>query len=228
MDDMTVSEHQHAGPTALVVGAGPGIGLSVARRVAEEGFSVGLVARDPERLAKLAATLEEGGATVATERADASVPEDLQGAVARLQDKLGPADVVCFSPLPSTALIKPVLETSASDLSASLALNVGGAAALVGAVAPGMIERRRGTLLFTTGSGALRPSADRAASAVTTAAESMYVGLLHEALAPYRVHVGHVAIVGAVGPGLEHEPDSVAEALWSHHVERDRALTVLE
>ena len=109
-----------------------------------------------------------------------------------------------------------------------IGLSTGGAAAVVGAVAPAMAERGGGTLLFTTGSGALRPSPERAASAVTTAAESTYVALLHEALAPHGVHAGQVAIVGAVGPGLKHEPDTVAEALWAHHVSRDAGLTVLE
>lgn len=207
---MTVSELQES-RTVLVVGAGPGIGLSVARRFAREGYRVGLIARDPDRLAKLAATLEESGASVDSESADASVPEELRAAIHRIEDRLGPVDVVCFSPLSSVALIKPVLETTAADLTTSLALNVGGAAAVVGAVVPSMVERRRGTLLFTTGSGALRPSPERAASAVTTAAETAYVGILHEALAPHGVHAAQVAIV-----------------LWDQHVSRDRALTVLE
>lgn len=223
---MALSEHRPQ--TILIVGAGPGIGLAAAQRFASEGFRVGLVARDAGRLDKLASTLEESGVTVECEAADASMPDDLQAAVGRLQDRLGAFDVVLFSPLPSTALIKPVLDTTAADLSASLALNVGGAASVVRAVAPTMVERGSGTLLFTTGSGALRPSPERTASAVTTAAESTYVALLHEALAPHGVHAGQVAIVGAVGPGLKHEPGTVADALWQQHVSRDRALTVLE
>jgi len=221
---MTDIQHK----TIIVVGAGPGIGLSVARRFAREGYDVGLVARDRGRLSALAQALREAGATVELEAADASVPAELSDALKSLVNRLGRADVVCFSPLPAIPLIKPVLDSTPEDLTASLALNVGGAAATVQAIVPAMIERASGTLLFTSGSGALRPSPERAASAITTAAESTYVALLHEALAPHGVHAGQVAIVGPVGAGEKHEPDAVAEALWDHHVRRDAPLTVLE
>ena len=214
--------------TLFVVGAGPGIGLAVARRFAREGFRVGLVARNATRLETLADTLRDEGTKVETSAADASDPGELRTALEGLAAAMGSPDVVCFSPLPSIGLIKPVLDTTADDLATSLALNVGGAAATVGAVVPGMLDRGAGTLLFTTGSGALRPSSDRAASAVTTAAESMYVRLLHDALAPRGIHVSQAVIVGAVGPGERHEPATIAEVLWTQHVHRDRALTVIE
>jgi short-subunit dehydrogenase len=121
-----------------------------------------------------------------------------------------------------------VLDTSADDLGAALALGVVGAAATARAVVPAMVLAGTGTLLFTTGSGALRPTPDRAASAVTTTAVTAYVGLLHDALADTGVHVAHVVISGAVGPGLKHEPDTVAEELWRRHLDRHRALTVLD
>jgi short-subunit dehydrogenase len=104
---------------------------------------------------------------------------------------------------------------------------VGGAATVVGSVVPGMLERGHGTLLFTTGSGALHPSPQRAASAVTTAAETTYVQLLHEELAPHGVHAAQVVIVGPVGEGAQHEPAAVANELWRQHVTRDRTPTVL-
>lgn len=213
--------------TMVVVGAGPGIGLAAARRFAREGYRIGLIARDPAKLDDLAGQVGDENTVVATEAADASVPAALQAALERLGRRLGPPDVVCFSPLPAVALIKPVLETSADYLAASLALNIGGAATVVGSVVPGMLERGHGTLLFTTGSGALQPSPQRAASAVTTAAETTYVQLLHDELAPHGIHAGQVIIVGPVGEGRQHEPAAVADELWNQHVTRDRTPTVL-
>jgi NAD(P)-dependent dehydrogenase (short-subunit alcohol dehydrogenase family) len=195
--------------TLVVVGAGPGIGIAAARRFAREGWAVGLLARSGDRLAALADSLTPA-ARWAT--ADATDPVSIASGLEALD--IGVPDTVLFSPLPSTALIKPVLDTSPRDLMAALTLSAGGPAGLVSAVAPGMIDRGSGTLLFTSGSGALTPSADRAASAVATTALTVYVRLLHDALRPHGVHVAHLTISGAVGSGLVHEPDAVAELLW--------------
>ena len=212
----------------VVVGAGQGIGLSVARRFAAAGSAVGLVARSADRLRQLASTLAAEGAAVEWEAADAADPASLQPALKALAARVGPVEVLCFSPLPSLDLIRPVLDTGAGDFLASLALNIGGAATAVREVVPGMLESGHGSLLFTTGSGAVRPSPERAASAVTTAAETAYVDLLHRHLTPAGIRVAHVLIAGPVGPGLKHEPDAVAEALWQAHRHPGPAVTVLE
>lgn len=212
--------------TVLIVGAGPGIGLAVARRFAADG--VAMVARSADRLRQLADTLAGEGIAAEWEAADAADAAALQQAVKSLVERVGPIEVLCFSPLPSIDLIGPVLDTGAEEFLASLALSVGGAATAVRAVVPGMLERGHGSLLFTTGSGAMRPSPDRAASAVSTAAETAYVDLLHRQLSPAGIRVAHVLIAGAVGPGLKHEPDAVAAALWKAHRTDGGVVTVLD
>lgn len=211
----------------VIVGAGPNLGLAVARRFGREGFAVGLVARDRPRLDALVGELEADGVRAAAATADARRPDELRHALRELTARLGPAEVLCFSPLPDVGLIKPVTETTPEDLSASLELSVVGAAAAVGEALPAMRERGRGTLLFTTGSGALSPNPDRAASGVTTTAEAVYVRMLHEALVPEGIHVAHAVVVGPIGPGERHESAAVAEHLWRRYVARDEATTVI-
>jgi NADP-dependent 3-hydroxy acid dehydrogenase YdfG len=222
-----MNEENTTASTVLIVGAGRGIGLAVARRFSRSGAAVGLIARSPQRLAELSSTLESEGIMSAWAVADATDAAQVRAAIRDIVEQLGPVDVACFSPLPAIDLIKPVLETEPQDLVASFTLNVGGAAAVVSEVAPGMIERAHGSLLFTTGSGALHPSSERAASAVTTAAETLYVRLVRDALTPKGVRVIQLAIVGAVGPGKAHEPADVADALWSADASNSDALTVL-
>jgi short-subunit dehydrogenase len=201
-----------------ILGAGPGVGLSVARQFAAHGYAVGLVARNQTRLSELAGTLARSGARVATAVADATDPGQVEGALASISGQLDEPSVLCFSPLPDLGLIKPVLETRPEELMASLQLNIGGAAAAVGAVLPAMLRRGRGSLLFTSGSAALKPSPDRAASAVTTSAFTAYISLLHEALRDRGIVVGQAVVVGPVGPGPDaHHPDTVAADLWRHH-----------
>jgi len=211
----------------LVLGAGPGVGASVARRFGGTGHSVGLVARDGVRLATQVDELARRGLTAAAATADLTRPDEVTAAVAALSERLGWIQVLCISPLPDVRLIKPVADTTAADLATALQLNLVGPAAGVQAVLPAMLARGQGTLLATTGSAALQPSPDRAASGIAYAAETTYLGMLHQSLRPAGVHVGQLVVRGTVGPGLLHEPDAVAEALWRHHVDRATAVEVM-
>lgn len=206
--------------TAVVVGAGPGIGASVARRLAAGGHTVALVARNAGRLEALADRLRaETGADVLTATADATDADAVRRALALVADRAGAPTVLCFSPIPDIGLIKPVLETAPEELMASLALNVGGAAAAVQTVVPDMRAAGHGSLLFTTGSAALSPSPERAASAVTTTAATVWIALLRQALDGSGVRVGHTVIAGPIEAGRAdaHDPDDVAADLLAHH-----------
>lgn len=211
----------------IILGAGPGVGAATARRFAAEGHPVGLIARNSDRLADLQRTLSADGTTVAAEPADVTDPSALDGALASLAGQLGEVDTMLFSPRPSLSWIKPVLDTTGEDVAAALALNVTAAVNAVRCVVGPMQARGRGTLLFTTGGAALEPHRDRAVSGLVCAAETVYVRMLHDALAPDGVQAAQLIVVGAIGPGQHHEPATVAEQLWQLRTSRDRSLTVL-
>jgi NADP-dependent 3-hydroxy acid dehydrogenase YdfG len=211
----------------VVVGAGPGLGAAAARRFGRAGHPVGLIARSAGSLETITAGLTSAGVTTAAESADVTDEAALTRALGALRERLGPVEVVLFSPRPSLGWIKPVLDTTPSDLESALALNVVAAATVVRAVVPDMRRRGHGTVLFTTGGAAVEPHRDRAVSGVAYAAESAYTRMLHDALAEDGVHAAQVTVVGPIGPGARHEPDRVAEELWRLHTVRDRPLLVL-
>ena len=166
------------GGPVLVIGAGPGVGAAVARRFGREGHPVGLVARNAERLARAADELSGKGIAADYAAADVRDPTAVRAAIDALEARLGAAEVLCVSPLPDVATIKPVADTTAEDLAAALELGVVGTAAAVGRVLGGMRAAGRGTLLFTTGSAALTPTPARAASGIVNAAQSVYFRML--------------------------------------------------
>jgi len=204
----------------VIVGAGPNLGLAVARRFGREGFAVGLVSRTEARLVELAAQLQLDGVTCAGAAADIRDTDALAAAIRRLAEELGPVEVLEYSPLPAPEFMKPVLETTVDDVRGPLEFSVLGAVAATQAVLAPMRAAGRGTILFTTGGAAVNPYPARAGVGISFAGEVAYARMLHDALRDEGVHVAHTAIAGRIAPGADNEPDDVAEVLWTQHVDR--------
>jgi short-subunit dehydrogenase len=211
----------------VIVGAGPNLGMAIARRFGREGMAVGLVSRTQSKLDDLAAELESEAITAAGAAADIRDPDALAGAIANLAEQLGPVEVLEYSPLPAREFMKPILETTVDDVRGPLEFSVLGAVAAARAVIDPMLEAGRGTILFTTGGAAVKPYPLRAGVGISFAGEVAYARMLHDEVAERGVHVGHTAIAGRIAAGGDHEPDDVAETLWRKHVERDGFQTLI-
>src|SRR4029079_12863656 len=85
-------------PVIVVVGAGPGLGASVARRFGREGYDVALVSRDEGTLARLGEQLQAEGVTAGWTALDITDAEALTAAVTRFGGHAGHLDAVHFNP----------------------------------------------------------------------------------------------------------------------------------
>jgi short-subunit dehydrogenase len=204
----------------VIVGAGPNLGLAVARRFGREGFAVGLISRRESALVGLAAQLQLDGITTALAAADIRDSDALASAIQRLANELGPVDVLEYSPLPAAEFMMPILETTVEDVLGPLEFSVLGTVAAAQAVIGPMRAARRGTILFTTGAAAINPNPDRAGVGISFAGEVAYARMLHDALREEGIHVAHIAVAGRIAPGAANEPDDIAEVLWTHHIDR--------
>ncbi|MFF7047301.1 SDR family NAD(P)-dependent oxidoreductase [Streptomyces griseorubiginosus] len=208
--------------TFAFVGAGPGLGLATARRFGAAGHTVALISRSAEKLEALTTELAADGIKTRTSTADVLDIESLTTALHMARSSLGPIEILQYSPAPRVDFMKPVLDTSADELDASLAFSVKGPVACVNAVLPGMRELGRGTLLFVNGGSAVRPHAERAGTSIAFAAEGAYARMLHDALAPEHIHVSQLIVPGAIRPDAEHSsPEALAERLYGIHAGRD-------
>jgi len=205
--------------STVIVGAGPNLGLAVARRFGREGQAIGLVSRNQEKLDGLVKELEADGIRAAARAADIRDSAALAGAIAALAEELGPVEILEYSPLPAKEFMKPILETGVEDVRGPLEFSVLGAVAAARAVLGSMRAAGRGTILFTTGGAAINPYPLRAGVGISFAGEVAYARMLHDELAGSGIHVAHTAIGGRIAPGEAHEPDDVAELLWRHHAE---------
>jgi NAD(P)-dependent dehydrogenase (short-subunit alcohol dehydrogenase family) len=103
-------------PVIAIIGAGPGMGLSIARRFGAEGFQVALVFRTKEKVEALAAQLVADGVEAAAFAADVMRPDTVRSALAAAADRFGPIDVLEYSPADRGLAGVSAAEAPAEDL----------------------------------------------------------------------------------------------------------------
>ena len=132
-----------ANRVVLITGAGSGIGRQMALSVAAEGAAVGALDLKPDGLDSLAAELK--GQRVATAVADVTNRESLYPAVHDLERRVGPTDVlIANAGIGAETGADPY---NAEGIDAQVRVNLIGVSNSIGAVLPGMIERRHGQLV---------------------------------------------------------------------------------
>jgi len=207
-----------------IVGAGPGLGLSIAEKFGNEGFQVALISRSKDNLDVLTTRLQEAGVTAASFRADVTDPAALTSALEQASARFGDIDVLEYSPYGGLVQTSP-LEVAIDNLEPQIAQILYGA---ITATRAPMLKARRGTLLFTTCGGAVSPFPMLATMNIAQAGLRNWVLNLNTVLAEHGIHAASVAIsvfIGATAPdGVPHQdPDDIAKVYWDLYVKRDRA-----
>jgi NAD(P)-dependent dehydrogenase (short-subunit alcohol dehydrogenase family) len=132
-----------ANRVVLITGAGSGIGRLMAHTLAGEGAQVAALDIKPDGLATLATELH--GKNVSTAVADVTDRDSLYPAVRELEGRLGPSDLLIANA--GIGVETGADPYNAEGIEAQIRVNLIGVSNSVGAVLPGMIERRRGHLV---------------------------------------------------------------------------------
>ncbi|AQZ65006.1 short-chain dehydrogenase/reductase SDR [[Actinomadura] parvosata subsp. kistnae] len=193
-------------PAAVIVGSGPGIGRSVARRFLEEGLDVGLISRTGSGL---------GLDGVLTYRADCGDEGELRAALDAATGALGTPDVVVYN----AAIIRPdsIGEADARAQLDAWAVNVVGALVTASHVVPAMARRGSGTFIVTGGMPEPKPA--YVSLSLGKAGVRTLVAMLDEEYGPSGVHAASVTVAGAVAPGTPFDPDAIAQHYWRLHTQ---------
>jgi NADP-dependent 3-hydroxy acid dehydrogenase YdfG len=215
-------------PTIAIVGAGPGLGASIAKAFGRNGFQVAAISRNGDNVSKLAAQLTSSGITAAAFAADVGDRHALTVALENAAAHFNGIDVLEYSPHAGLNRVSPV-DVTPENLQPQIEQLFYGAVTATQAVLPGMLRAGTGTLLFTTGGGAVNPYPMLATANAAQAAQRNWALNLHNVLADQGVHVAQIAINAFVGanppaPGIPHaDPEDIARVYWDAHTRRDRA-----
>ncbi|MFJ9908647.1 SDR family NAD(P)-dependent oxidoreductase [Streptomyces sp. NPDC101152] len=213
-----------------IVGAGPQLGLAIARTFGSKGFDVALVSRNRAKLEGLVEQLTADGITAAAFPADVLDRDALTQALKDAATQFGGIDVLEYSPVGGlqTVMTDPVV-TEPADVQHEMEFQLYGAIAATRAVLPAMREAEAGTLLYTTGAGSIDPVPQIANVNAAAAALRNWVINLHKELEGTGVQAAHVAIDVSIGvpafPGFPTaQPEQISPVYWDlHTTKRDQA-----
>ncbi len=211
--------------TCIIVGVGPGLGASLARRFAAAGHNVAVAARNVDKLAAIVDEIAGAGGTAKAYACDTTSEDDVVGLFKAAESDLGEMDVGIYNA--SGRARGPIAETTVAEFTdAWQRCCLGGF--LVGREAARRLgPKGMGSILLTGATASMKgfPHSSTFAAgkfALRGLAESMA-----RELHPKGVHVAHFNIDGGIGVDEGGEarlrPDAIAETYYQTHIQHPSA-----
>jgi short-subunit dehydrogenase len=228
--------------TIVIFGAGPALGLSVAKRFGRDGYSVVLVARDAQRLNSHVDELEAAGVEAVAFPADLADVGAIPRLLSAIRKPSNTIHTIVYSPIDPKEMGHGLLDLSPENLDPLLDLFVRTPIAIVREVLPEMRNRHHGSLMFCLGTSAISPLPAVAGVGLAMSALRNYAHNLHTLLAADGVFAGDIVITGGIdrsafasiartresaGSRTFLNPDDLADTLWNMCVSRDRVEVVI-
>ena len=221
---------------AVVLGVGSGLGAAVARRFANQGFTLGLMARSEDKLTPIQTEIEKNGGKALSITADATDAASVTSAFAEVKQKLGTPEVFVYNT--GAFQMGGILEITPEQFEYNWRANCFGAFLGAQQVLPAMIERGRGTILFTGATAALKGSARFAGLAVGKFGLRALAQSLAREFGSQGIHIAHIIIDGMIdtprvrgmAPDREKHtlvsPEAIAETYWQLYLQDASAWTL--
>ncbi|WP_329370946.1 SDR family NAD(P)-dependent oxidoreductase [Streptomyces sp. NBC_01483] len=214
-----------------IVGAGPQLGLAIARTFGNQGYDVALVSRNPDKLDDLVGKLTAEGITAAAFPADVLDRDALTQALKDAAARFGGIDVLEYSPLGTfgQVVLTTPAESDYSHIQHEIEFQLYGAIAATKAVLPAMREAGTGTLLYTTSARSITPQPPTADTDAAMAALRNWALNLHKELDGTGIQAAHIGIDATIGaPTFYGQPcataDQISPVHWElHTTKRDHA-----
>ncbi|MFM9863069.1 MAG: SDR family NAD(P)-dependent oxidoreductase [Micropepsaceae bacterium] len=195
-------------PVCLVIGAGAGIGGTVGRRFAQEGYHAVLCRRtDLDGLNRLVDEIKSDGGSATGFLLDATEADAIESRVAAVEAGIGPIEVVIYN-LGAQIGDRALKATSLKAFETGWRLGTFGLFRLASAVCPLMEARGKGTILVTSSTASRRGNAGQHSHAAAMGGRRMLCQSLNAEFAPKGIHVAHILIDGAVDA-----PDTLGKML---------------
>ena len=179
-----------------VFGAGPGLGHAVARRYAQDGYDVVLVARRQEPLKLLAQELADSEVTAHVITADLADTDAIPALADQIRAQVGHLDALYYAPTPEDGFV-PAANLTPERARAFMPLVFYSMVALLQEFLPYMLAEGDGAILTAQGASTVHGLPNMSGPGPAQAAQRNYLQSLHTEVAGQGVYVG-MLYVGAI------------------------------
>jgi NAD(P)-dependent dehydrogenase (short-subunit alcohol dehydrogenase family) len=209
---------------AMVVGVGPGLGAALARRFAQGGHPVAMVARSRDFIDHLAAQIETAGGRALALTADVGDAGQIARAFATVRAKFGAPGVLLYNA--GSGVWGTIGEITPEQYEAAWRVNAFGAFLCAKEAVPEMLSQGRGAILFTGATAGVKAGPKSAAFGPAKFAVRGLAQSLARDLGPRGIHVAYINVDGIIDiphirarmPSLKDDdllkPEAIAEAYW--------------
>lgn len=207
-----------ASETALIVGTGPGLSASLARRFAAEDIKVAIASRNTDKLTDLVG--ETGAKPYACDASDPASVADLFKSVTA---DLGEPDIVVYNA--SNRARGPIVDLDPEAVLTAIKISCFGGFLVAQQAAKQMVPRGNGAIFLTGASAGVKGFPNSSSFAMGKFGLRGLAQSLARELHPQNVHVGHFVIDGGIGRNNDPRrdrgpegllnPDSIAETYYS-------------
>jgi NAD(P)-dependent dehydrogenase (short-subunit alcohol dehydrogenase family) len=204
----------------VIVGTGPGLSASLARKCAAQGMEVIVAARDTTKLAGL---VKETGATAFA--CDATSAADVERLFAAV-DADGGVDLVVYNA--SGRARGPIVDLDPAAVEQAIKVTAFGGFLVAQQAAKRMTKQGHGTILFTGASAGVKGYPRSSSFAMGKFALRGLAQSLARELQSQNIHIGHIVIDGGIlkdndpranekGPDALLDPDAIADTYLQLH-----------
>jgi len=215
-------------PVVIVTGVGPGTGAAIARRFAQGGYAVAMLARNRERLTLLEREIPNARAY----RCDVTDETQLDATIGAVRAGLGVPKVLIHNAVGGA--FGNFMQIDPAVLNRNFQVNTMALLHLARRLAPAMVAAGEGAIIASGNTSALRGKAGFAGFAPTKAAQRILAESIAREVGPKGVHVAYVLIDAVIDlewtrkrwpdapDAFFIKPAAIAEEIW-HVAHQDRS-----
>ena len=204
-------------PVCLVIGAGAGIGGTVAKRFAREGYHTCLARRsDKQGLDRLVGEIQAEGGSATGFIINAALENSIERLVAKVEADVRPMEVAVFN-LGAQIGDRALAQTTYKAFEVGWRMATFALFRLASVLCPLMEARGRGTILVTSSTAAMRGNPGQHSHAAAMGGRRMLCQSLNAEFAAKGIHIAHIIIDGSVDA-----PDTLGKMLGPERFEQLR------
>jgi short-subunit dehydrogenase len=211
--------------TILIIGMGQGLSMGIAEKFGKEGFAIGMISRNADKLAAFQNDLSKLGTESFYAAADVSDTTQMLAAIQHIQEQMGSIHVLQYNAVDFR--FQHIMQDTVEDLVSGFKTSVVNALMATKALLPDL-KANQGAVLMTGGGSGIYPQPEMGSISLGKAGIRNLSGQLNKVLKADGIFVGTVIVAGSIAPeSTTHSPKILADKFWEMYCNKTDAEVIV-